>query len=258
LKIYGLFKSPRLELKEGAQSSDGAGILLFRLTLHRMLLLVPSTGQLEDIDSFGVFFSDVKVAIGTSLEGNSEESANKYRGVIEKHCGHGGQTWLKEFHLLGERPANMTAYALRSRHTLIGVGKESKGNHRFNTILPESSINWSLPVGLDSSSSAPPFDVFAMKDLSMSLMNMGMPLSSLYFKLYKIAPQNESDQSSFSLAATRLHDSIGTYHCKISSIIGEMNSEVDRLRGALFSKENERVGALALGECASTSIFFTI
>jgi len=83
-------------------------------------------------------------------------------------------------------------------------------------------------------------------------MNGAYPLSSLYFKLYKLSPQNGSAQSDFSLAATRLHNSIGSYHCKMNNIIGQMNAEVDRLRKAVFSKENERVGALALASSTAS------
>ena len=104
-------------------------------------------------------------------------------------------------------------------------------------------------MGLSGSSTAPPFDISSMKDLGMVMMNLGMgPMSTLYFKLYKLSPQSQSAQTEFSSAATRLHDSIGSYHIKMHNALGQMNAEVNRLRQVVLLKENERVGALALGE----------
>ena len=256
MEIFDLFRSPQPELVQ-TKISDEVGNSLFRISFPRLLLQIPSIGESGSHDSFGLLLSDVEVAIGQSQcndinsQNTDSDTTSCYRHVIEKHCGHGGRTWLKAFQLLGEGSSDSnTFYALRSKHILLGIGcpKHLAKNTQFEVIIPESSINWSLPVGLGGSSNAPPFDVFAMKDLSLTLMNGAYPLSSLYFKLYKLSPQNGSAQSDFSLAATRLHNSIGSYHGKMNNIIGQMNAEVDRLRKAVFSKENERVGALALGE----------
>jgi hypothetical protein len=77
-------------------------------------------------------------------------------------------------------------------------------------------------------------------------MVLGMPFSTLYFKLYTLTPQIDSDD--FSLASAQIHDSIGSYHCKMHDLMIQLHNEVDRLRFSVFSKEKERVGALALGE----------
>lgn len=244
MKISALFESPCLELVK-AQTSDQVGNLLYRLTLDRLLVLVPFEDQLEDRCSFGMFFGDIKTSFGGIIKNGKDN-------MLGKRCGHGDLTWRNEFHLsTGEEPTKIVAYALRLRHTLIKVTGQ-RSNHRFNTILPESSINWSLPIA-SGSSTAPPFDIFAIKDLSLSLMKMGMPLSSLYFKLYKLSPQQESNGPSFLLQAARLHNSVGSYHHKINVIIGGMASEIDRLKEAVFNKENERIGALAIGMNCSSS-----
>lgn len=240
MKIFALFESPCLEPVR-AQTSDQVRNSLYRLTLDRLLVLVPFGDQLEDHSSFGMLFGDIKTSFGDITKNGKDN-------MLGKRCGHGDLTWLNEFHLSGDEPTKIVAYALRLRHALVKVETGQRSNHQFifSEILPESSINWSLPVA-SGSSTAPPFDLFAIKDLSLSLMNMGMPLSSLYFKLYKLSPQQESNGPSFSLQAARLHDSIGSYHSKINIIIGGMASEIDRLREVVFSKENERIGALAIG-----------
>jgi len=254
-KLYDIFSTPSELI--GTTDSIQLGNSLFRMSLDQLLLLVPSTDESEGHSSFGLSFTDVEIAVGESqcnkinLVITDSKHTTSYPHITEKNCGHGGQTWLKAFHLLSEGPTKTTAsgsfYALKSNHSMLRVvypKQVSDNTHQFNAIFPASSINWSLPVGLAGSSSAPPFDVFAMKDLSFSLMNMGMPLSSLYFKLYKLSPQNKSAQSD--LAATRLLKQLSLYHGKMHSIIGQMNAEVERLKRAVFSKENERVGALAL------------
>jgi len=235
MKLSSLLSTPQSKMTE---NNDEGGDSLFRLFLYRLLVLVPSKGY----DSFGLLFNDVEVAIGES-QCNNTDVTSCYRRVVGKHCGYRDQTWLKQFHLLGEGTTSSNSfYALRSKHSLLGLGKSEAPT----IVIPETSINWSLPVGLGCwSSNAPPFDVFAMKDLGLSLMDGASPLSSLYFKLYKLS-QNGSAQSDFSLAATRLHNSIGSYHRKMHGVICQMNAEVESLRNAVFSKENERVGALAL------------
>mmetsp|Transcript_8790 Transcript_8790/g.18589 ORF Transcript_8790/g.18589 Transcript_8790/m.18589 type:complete len:323 (-) Transcript_8790:471-1439(-) len=243
-KTVSIFSSLRTKQVAAGNSVAGSNSL-FRLSLHRLLLLVPSNGESGGHDSFGLLFSDVLAAGGDSLH-TDLDTPSSYRRIAEKHCGYDGQTWL--FYLAKGMTPSKTFYALRSKHSLLGIGYPEN----ISIVIPESNINWSLPIGLDGYSSAPPFEVFAMKDLGMSLMVGAYPLSSLYFKLYKLSPQNASAQSEFSSAATRLHNSIGSYHCKMHDIMVQMNAEVDRLRNAVFCKENERVGALALGESLSS------
>ena len=179
--------------------------------------------------------SNIEAAAGVAKDISSHPR------ITEKNCGNGNRTWLKAFYLLGEEKTTTNDfYVLRSTYRVIRAGSNE-------VIVPTSSINWSSPVGLGGHANAPPFDVFALKHLIMSFMDLGMPFSSLYFKLYKLSPRVESEQD-FSLASSRLHDSIGRYHCKTYEIIQQLNAEVDRLRCTVFSKENERIGALAMGK----------
>jgi hypothetical protein len=230
LKVSELLHSNHSGPRE-PEISDGVENSLFRLSVHQLIVLVPSNNE----SPFVLSLSDIEVAAGVVKDISS------YPRITEKNCGNGNRTWLKAFYWSGEgKTTSNDFYVLRSTYGVIrAVSNE--------TIVPASSINWSSPVGLGGHANAPPFDIFAMKYLILSFMDLGMPFSSLYFKLYKLSPRIESSQD-FSLASTRLHDSIGSYHCRIYDIIEQLNAEVDRLRCTVFSKENERIGALAMGE----------
>ena len=203
---------------------------LFRLTIHRLILHVSVRNEV----SFGLSCSDVEIASGVT---------DIIAGVVEKNCGNGGLTWLKAYHLSGRENSQTipfrSFYLMRSTHGVLRV----PGNE---IIIPLSRINWSSPVGLREDSTAPPFDVFGLGDLFHTFMVLGMSFSTLYFKLYNLTPQIGSDD--FSLASAQIHDSVGSYHCKMHDLIIQLQKEVDRLRSLVFSKENERVGALAMGE----------
>ena len=230
LKVAELLPSNQLGPRE-PEISDGVDNSLFRLSIHQLIVLVPSNNETP----FVLSISNIEAAAGVAKDISSHPR------ITEKNCGNGNRTWLKAFYLLGEeKKTSNDFYVLRSTYGVIrAVSNE--------VIVPTSSINWSSPVGLGGNANAPPFDIFALKHLILSFMDLGMPFSSLYFKLYKLSPRVESEQD-FSLASTRLHDSIGRYHCKIYDIIEQLNAEVDRLRCAVFSKENERIGALAMGK----------
>jgi hypothetical protein len=230
LKVAELLPSNQLGPRE-PEISDGVDNSLFRLSIHQLIVLVPSNNE----SPFVLSISNIEAAAGVAKDISSHPR------ITEKNCGNGNRTWLKAFYLLGEeKKTSNDFYVLRSTYGVIrAVSNE--------VIVPTSSINWSSPVGLGGNANAPPFDIFALKHLILSFMDLGMPFSSLYFKLYKLSPRVESEQD-FSLASTRLHDSIGRYHCKIYDIIEQLNAEVDRLRCAVFSKENERIGALAMGK----------
>lgn len=207
---------------------------LFRLTIHRLILHVSVGNEV----SFGLSCSNVEIASGVT-----DIIAGGHLPVVEKNCGNGRLTWLKAFHLSGQENTqtipSRTFYLLRSTHGVLRVPSNE-------IIVPLSRINWSSPVGLREDSSAPPFDVFGLGDLFHTFMVLGMPFSTLYFKLYNLTPQIVSGV--FSLASAQIHDSIGSYHCKMHDLIIQLQKEVDRLRSSVFSKENERVGALAMGE----------
>ena len=226
LKVAELLPSNQLGPRE-PEISDGVDNSLFRLSIHQLIVLAPSNNE----SPFVLSLSDIEVAAGA-------KDISIHPRITRKNCGNGNRTWLKAFYLLdGEKTTSNDFYVLRSTYGVIrAVSNE--------IIVPASSLNWS---SLGGHASAPPFDLFAMKHLILSFMDLGMPFSSLYFKLYKLSPRVESEQD-FSLASTRLHDSIGSYHCKIYDIIEQLNAEVDRLRCTVFSKENERIGALAMGE----------
>lgn len=207
---------------------------LFRLTIHRLILHISVKKEV----SFGLSCSDVEIASGIT-----DIIAGEHLRVIEKNCGNGRLTWLKAYHLSGEENTqtipSRTFYLMRSTH----------GVFRFPSneiVVPMSRINWSSPVGLREDSTAPPFDLLGLGDLIHTFMVLGMPFSTLYFKLYTLTPQIDSDD--FSLASAQIHDSIGSYHCKMHDLMIQLHNEVDRLRFSVFSKEKERVGALALGE----------
>lgn len=236
-KMVSLFGSPAPEPTE-MEDIGGVANSLFRIYLQQLLMLVPSND--ESRGPFGLTCTDVEIASGGSREHTT------CRQVMNKSCGFGGQTWLNAFSFPEDVESSSPSdfYVLKSTHGMVRV--ERNVTTQFETIFPSSSINWSLPAGLGHSSTAPPFDVFAAKELCLLMMNMGMPLSSLYFKLYKLSPQNEAQESEFSLAAVRLHDSLGSYHRKMHACIEKMSAEVDQLTNAVFLKENERVGALAL------------
>ena len=244
-KLYFLFQSPQSDELIETDKSYEAGNSLFRLYFSQLLVLIPSDDE-QGCGSFGLSFGDVEIATGNSLKTGANNTTS-YRRVIEKNCSHVGQSWLNAYQLSSDM-SDDTFYALRSKHSLFQVSVTDGGSgntFQAENIFPISSINWSLPVGI-SGSISPPFDVFAMKNLSLSIMKMGMPLSSIYFKLYKLSPQNESAQSDFSLAAARLHDTIGSYHHRMYNLIGQVHAEVERLRQSVWLKENERVGALVL------------
>jgi hypothetical protein len=232
-KVSEILRSNRSDPRE-PEISDGMDNSFFRISIHQLIVLVPSNNE----SSFVLSLSDVEVAAGTAKDIVSHPC------VAKKNCGNGNRTWLGEFYLLGEEKTRShagTFYVLRSSYGVLRVASNE-------IIVPASSINWSSPVGLGGYSNAPPFDIFAMKDLILSFMHLGMPFSSLYFKLYKLSPNSAESAQDFSLASSRLHDSIGSYHCKIHDVIGQLNAEVDRLRCKVFSKEIERVGALAMGK----------
>jgi hypothetical protein len=213
---------------------DGGDNFIFRLSIHRLIVIAASKNE----SPFALSFNGIEIAAGMTKDIAS------YPHVIKKNCGKGNRTWQEAFYSLGDDKKgcidSKSFYVLRLKYGVLRVDSNE-------IILPASSINWSSPVGLVGCFSAPPFDVFAMKDLILSFMDLGMPFSSLYFKLYKLSPQIESAQD-FSLASTRLHDSIGRYHCTMHNVVYHLRAEVDRLRCTVFSKENERVGALAIGE----------
>ncbi|KAL7553767.1 hypothetical protein ACHAWF_017089 [Thalassiosira exigua] len=263
LKLYDLFSSPPAEPGDTETIGEG-GNTLFRICLDRLLVLVPPPDGSETSGTFGLIFGDIDIAVGESPTNfyagdTASASRDNSRGqgchrVVKKHCGR-GQTWLKEFDFLGKGTSeNNTFYVLRSKQSMLDVGcpiQALNGSHTFKSLVPELTINWSLPEGVGGCS-APPFDLFAVTDLGMTFMNMGMPLSSVYFKLYNLSPKNESEQSKFTAAATRLHNSIGSYHNSIHNIIDRMNAEMDKMKNALFSKEYERIGALALASSTAS------
>lgn len=213
---------------------DGMDNFIFRLSIHRLIVLAASKNE----SPFALSLNDIEIAAGVTKDKGSHPH------VIKKNCGKGYRTWQEAFYSLGDDKEGCidseSFYVLRSTYGALRVVSNE-------IILPASSINWSSPVGLVGCLTAPPFDVFAMKDLILSFMDLGMPFSSLYFKLYKLSPRIQSAQD-FSLASTRLHDAIGSYHCKMHNVVYHLKAEVDRLRCTVFSKENERIGALATGE----------
>ena len=253
-KLYHLFStsSEVAPVEEtGSTNSGDAALALFRMSLHQVLILIPTADEEQGharYGAFGLSFQDVEIATG-----NAVTYTNKNCRIIEKNCGHDKGTWLQTFNLLGgnEKEESSTFYALRSKHSLFrATANDLDSTHNFDYILPLSRVNWSLPVGLMDGATSPPYDLNALSSLSLEIMNMGMPLSSLYFKLYKLSPRNAS--SDFSLAAAQLHNAVGSYHCRMYNIFGRLNAEVDRLKRIVWYKENERVGALALASCTAS------
>lgn len=240
--------SPSTALQtEEVEPSSIASVKLFRLSLEGLLLQIPSKDIARD---FAVLLAGIEVAAGNKSNTDSAGSGYQQR-PIKKRCGHKCCTWGVTYQLL-EDGAPDTFYVVRSKHTLLGVNGSCSQPAQLEVLMPEHSIHWSSPEKLGGST--PPFDVVAMNDLISIFMDAAWPMSSLYFKLFALSPKSESATSEFALASTRLHNSLGTYHHKIHVIMTQLKSDVDKLRMAVFSKERERVGALALGELLSFSL----
>jgi len=206
---------------------------LFRLALFRVLVVVPQdpanvSSDTAAINAFG-FLGDAQIITG-------DVCTTCVPGVTQRNCGV-GQTWTTAVPACDKRGK---FYALKSKHALVEIA----GGEGFVNLC-SNSINWSAPEGIQGQSCLPPVDLNKTMELASVMMNLGVPLSSLYFKLYKLAPANVTKQAGVGI--TNLHNMIGAYHCRVWDAFNKLKADINELQMALYSKENERIGAMALG-----------
>ena len=205
----------------------------FRFALSRVFVVVPrdpaSVSLDAAIDAFG-FLGDAQIVTG-------DVCTTEAPGIIQRNCGVGDQTWKTAVPASDKRGK---FHALKSTHALV----EIVGGDGVVSMC-SNSINWSVPAGIQGQSCLPPVDLNKTMELASVMMNLGMPMSSLYFKLYKLAPANVTKQRG--VGVTTLHDMIGLYHSRVWDAFNKFKAEINELQMAVYTKENERIGAMALG-----------
>ncbi|EJK75579.1 hypothetical protein THAOC_02693, partial [Thalassiosira oceanica] len=210
----------------------------FRFALYRVFAVVPQdpAGVSSDtaaIDAFG-FLGDAQIVTG-------DVCTTCAPGVTQRNCGVGGQTWKTAVPASDQRGK---FHALKSTHALVEI---VGGDGVIN--MCSNSINWSTPEGIQRQSCLPPVDLNKTMELASVMMNLGVPLSSLYFKLYKLAPANVTKQTGVGI--TNLHDMIGLYHRRVWDAFNKLKADINELQMAVYTKENERIGAMALASSSA-------
>ena len=120
-EISALFGSPTEQ--NGAEHEDEPCNTLFRMSLRRLLVLIPSS-VIENKNKFAMIVGDAEVAVGNYLGTDAKDG----RSVIKKNCG-SGKTWISEF-LDKESTGNF--YVLKSKHALLNVGCPANNMQQFN------------------------------------------------------------------------------------------------------------------------------
>ena len=209
-----------------------------RFFLSQVILLV----EISDKKSFLLLLKGIEIASGQYDKIASLESVNGADLLVCRHCGSENQSWLDCYHLFDQDTKDVcdTFYALKLQHTVIDV---LSGNS-FDIVMPTNIVDYRFPISKGGSSKTSSIDVNSTKKKIRHLMKVGRSFSSSYYKLYSMLYATLStDQSP---TAMHLHALIGDYHEKMQSAIRHMNAEVHSLREGIFSKERERIGALAL------------
>jgi len=238
-QLCSIFASSQADSDDGVCHEERARNTLMRFFLSQIVLLL----EVSDEKSFLLLFKDVEVASGqydkiASLTADSRDGDL----FVCNHCGGDNQTWLDAYHLIDQdtKKASDSFYALKLQHTVMNV---VTGNN-FDIVMPTSVVDYRFPIPKGGSSKPSLIDVNSMKKMMRHSMKVGTSLSSSYYKLYSMLHATLS--SHLSPTAMRLHALNGDYHEKMQAVIRHMNAEVHLLREGIFSKERERIGALAL------------
>ena len=273
------------------------------LFLSRILVVLPRSDDMGVLDRFGLLFSESKIAYGQvrcfsiklriflivhffnpfpfdsyflicifrfhsiqceSKYINTEDGILVHQHLVNKHCGHGGQTWRPFFNSLG-RGKFSSFYVISSKQTLINIGCPklasndpnivSRSSHQLSVVIPTFEIDWSslLIPKSENSSDTGSLEAIIMKELVLSLIRVGKTFSSSS-NLSRLSKEHE--RCSFSSAARCWHESMGNYHLKMIHLVRTLSAEVSQYKHAIFFKERDRLGALALGEYSFGIVHF--
>jgi len=237
-QLSSTFGSSQVDSDSSVCHEERARNTLMRFFLSRIVLLL----EVSDEKSFLLLLNDVELASGQYDKIASLTADSHGDLFVCKYCGGDNQTWLDTYHLIDQdtKKASDVFYALKLQHTVMSV---LTGNN-FDIVIPTSVVDYRFPIPKGGSSKPSLIDVNSMKKMMRHSMKVGKSLSSSYYKLYSMLHATLS--SHFSPTALRLYALIGDYHEKMQAVIREMNSELHLLREGIFSKERERIGALAL------------
>lgn len=188
-----------------------------RVILSHVFVEIPKTGTTENNAKFLLTLEDIDFVVGLS---GSMSALN----LLKQHCGHDTQ-WMN---IVGSIRSPDSFYAFKSKQSLISIDDCKK------VLMPTFLIDYCSTTG-DG----------VTKDLIDTSLTLARLMSHISMKLYFMIPSSSS-KSRFVSSVREIHNTIGYHYSRIVRLLYSSEDVVDKLRLALFAKERERLGMIAL------------